>query len=101
MILLQVREYSKRDQANPFLAVSDEDGYDPRRENESDGNVSVQEMLDLHGEDLEVSSYYSMTPLFIELSVTSSPTQRFEQRRHFVPRRIYRVRVRLHPSHHR
>ena len=61
MILLQVRKNSKRDQANPFLAVSDEDGYDPRRENESDGNVSVQEMLDLHGEDLEVRSYSLIT----------------------------------------
>lgn len=52
----------KNDQANPLLAVSDEDGYDPRLENESDGDVSVQEMLDLHGEDLEVSPYSYFFP---------------------------------------
>ncbi|CAG5078202.1 Oidioi.mRNA.OKI2018_I69.PAR.g8927.t1.cds [Oikopleura dioica] len=40
-------------QSDDSFTISDEDGYDPRRENESDGNVSVQEMLDLHGEDLE------------------------------------------------
>ena len=41
---------------NSSFLVSDEDGFEPNEHDLSGDDVSVQEMLDLHGEDLEVNS---------------------------------------------
>lgn len=40
-------------QSDDSYTISDEDGFEPNEQDLSEDDVSVQEMLDLHGEDLE------------------------------------------------